>query len=570
MILEEEIDEFLEHGIKLHRAGSILEAQDYYQKVLDKSPKNPDALNLLGVASLHLGDTESAVSLITKALRNSPNNPGFLNNLGQAFQDLGDGMTAVTHFQNALQFDPENTEVLNNLGITLTNLERYEEAGEIFKKATAFEDSNPDLFHNYATMCQESRQLELSIEYYQNALNLDPDRPSTHGSLASAFEELGQRDQALHHYWLAIKLDPFHLETHLAIKKLRWADKNEKNIHDSFFYVCKAFPSSAEALFNLASSLFESNDLKRAESYIEKAIEISNPNPKFFHLLATIYHAQMKYKEAVQAHERCLSLDKQNPLYLEKFGSTLIAAKDYERAFNELMAAHKLHPRRSGILGALTIVTAEISSSEKNQFVDYEKFVSTTKIRTPKGFNELADFNKALHEEISIHHDGRPPPLGQTMRGGTQISNNLFKSARGLTAVLKESLSEALKEYINRMEADISHPFLRFKNADFRYTGAWSTILYGSGYDMSHIHEGWISGVYYIKTPDMTEESWNSGQGCIQFGEPPTRFVSSNNKTRRLIKPEEGLAVFFPSYYWHGVRPFQSEGLRHAIAFDII
>ena len=117
---------------------------------------------------------------------------------------------------------------------------------------------------------------------------------------------------------------------------------------------------------------------------------------------------------------------------------------------------------------------------------------------------------------------------------------------------------------------DISHPFLRFKNADFRYTGAWSTILYGSGYDMSHIHEAWISGVYYIKTPDMPEESWNSGQGCIQFGEPPTRFVSSNNKTRRLIKPEEGLAVFFPSYYWHGVRPFQSEGLRHAIAFDII
>jgi len=35
VILEEEIDEFLEHGIKLHRAGSILEAKEYYQKVLN-------------------------------------------------------------------------------------------------------------------------------------------------------------------------------------------------------------------------------------------------------------------------------------------------------------------------------------------------------------------------------------------------------------------------------------------------------------------------------------------------------------------------------------------------------
>ena len=124
MISEEEIDKFLEHGIKLHRGGSILEAKDYYQKVLNKSPDNSDALNLLGVVSLHLGDTELAVSLITRALVNSPNNPGFLNNLGQAFQDLGDSITAVTHFQNALKFSPENTDVLNNLGITLTNLER--------------------------------------------------------------------------------------------------------------------------------------------------------------------------------------------------------------------------------------------------------------------------------------------------------------------------------------------------------------------------------------------------------------------------------------------------------------
>ena len=570
MILKEEIDHFIEHGIKLHRAGNIQGAWDYYQKALNKSPENAEVLNLSGVASLQLGDPKLAVSLITKALDNSPDNPGFLNNLGQAFQELGDSMTAVSHYRNALTFGSDNTDVLNNLGVALTNLECYAEAGEVFEKATALEENNPDLLHNYATMFQEAKQLNLAIEYYQYALNLEQNRPATHTSLASAFEELGERDKSLHHYWLAIDLDPFHLETHLAIKKLRWAEGDDKNLHDSFFYICEKFPSSAEAYFNLASSLFESGDSKQAKPYIEKAIENSDPNPKFFHLLAKIYHAQKKYNKSIQAHENCLALDKQNPLYLESFGSTLAAAKDYDRAFDELMAAHELHPRRSGILGSLTIVSAEIDKSKMDRFADYETFVSTRKISTPSGFCDLAHFNKALHEEISLQHDGRPPPLGQTMRGGTQIPNNLFRSASGLIAILKESLSEVLREYINKMNVDDSHPFLRFKNPDFRYTGAWSTILYGSGYDMSHIHEGWISGVYYIKVPDLPQEAWDRGEGCIQFGEPPARYVSSKNKTRRLIKPEEGLTVFFPSYYWHGVRPFQSEGLRHAIAFDII
>ena len=157
------------------------------------------------------------------------------------------------------------------------------------------------------------------------------------------------------------------------------------------------------------------------------------------------------------------------------------------------------------------------------------------------------------------------------MRGGTQNPNNLFKGAKGLTAIVKEQLTRSLKEYIKTLEFDESHPFLRFINLNFRYTGAWSTILYDSGYDMSHIHnEGWISGVYYIKVPKFPDEIWDLGEGCIQFGEPPTQFISSKNQAQRIIKPEEGLAVFFPSYYWHGVRPFKRKGLRHAIAFDII
>ena len=77
-------------------------------------------------------------------------------------------------------------------------------------------------------------------------------------------------------------------------------------------------------------------------------------------------------------------------------------------------------------------------------------------------------------------------------------------------------------------------------------------------------------GVYYIKVPDLPKQRWEEGEGCIQFGAPPPKFVSGRNKTQQLIRPIPGMAVFFPSYYWHGVQPYNMDAIRHSMSFDIL
>ena len=47
-------------------------------------------------------------------------------------------------------------------------------------------------------------------------------------------------------------------------------------------------------------------------------------------------------------------------------------------------------------------------------------------------------------------------------------------------------------------------------------------------------------------------------------------FGAREMATRNMCGVITSLKIFFPSYYWHGVRPFKRRGLRHAIAFDII
>ena len=66
------------------------------------------------------------------------------------------------------------------------------------------------------------------------------------------------------------------------------------------------------------------------------------------------------------------------------------------------------------------------------------------------------------------------------------------------------------------------------------------------------------------------EENWKAGEGCTQFGEPPKHLILDRNKMELLVRSQAGMTAFFPSYYWHGVRPFGGSDTCHAIAFDII
>jgi hypothetical protein len=57
--------------------------------------------------------------------------------------------------------------------------------------------------------------------------------------------------------------------------------------------------------------------------------------------------------------------------------------------------------------------------------------------------------------------------------------------------------------------------------------------------------------------------------GHIQFG-VPLLDKDLTLPARRILKPEVGKLVLFPSYMWHGTIPFHSEQSRLTVAFDLL
>lgn len=94
---------------------------------------------------------------------------------------------------------------------------------------------------------------------------------------------------------------------------------------------------------------------------------------------------------------------------------------------------------------------------------------------------------------------------------------------------------------------------------------AWATILETQGHQLPRIHpSAWLSGVYYVPLPATVRTGPEDDAGAIEFRRPPEDLELSEEPPVRLVRPEEGLLVLFPSFFYRRTLPF----IR--IAFDVI
>ena len=566
-----------DEGIRQHGAGGNSGTTAINQEGSAQDSQIVQALNQMGVVALQNGDYPEAIRLMRDSVALDDQNPGSFNNLGQALYGAGDAAGAEESYRRALELDPANPDFLNNLGIALGDLERPEEAKAAYETALIFRSDDPEIFHNYGVLLQEFGILDQAQEAYGKALRLNPYMEATLLSLGGVYKELGDQEAAIGAYYKAIELNPFYVEAHEALKLIFWDLGERARLDESYYRACEIFPQSSEVHSNLGRALGFSQRFEEAERALKKSLELDPQNAEAHNQLGQVHAKHGRFEEAVAEHKEAIRFDGGNALYHEELGNTLILAGEYREAVNVLFKSHEMNPRGSSILGALTIAMKEAGDNRVSYFINNDKFVTTRYIDVPDGFDSLDDFNDALHKELVTRHDAEPHwgdfswPPGQTQHGGTQIPDNVFGNPSGTVAILKQQISKAMAEYLGGLKHDPDHPFLRYLNPDFRFTGAFSNIIHPSGYDGSHIHpEGWISGVYWVKMPDLPEENWEAGEGCTHFGEPPPHLISDRNKMDVLVRSRAGMTAFFPSYYWHGVRPFGGDDTRHAIAFDII
>lgn len=179
--------------------------------------------------------------------------------------------------------------------------------------------------------------------------------------------------------------------------------------------------------------------------------------------------------------------------------------------------------------------------------------------------SEAPEFNRALEADIRSHPTLIWQPPDKVTRGGS-VARDLLSAMTPALRAFEERLHEAIAEVRRSVAAAEHHPFKGRCPERYRLT-IIASVLPAGGYHPPHIHEGaWLSGTYYVRMPEAV--SSDRPEGWIEFGSPDFPLPGFDPEVRR-IQPQAGLALFFPSYFYHGTVPFAGDGERISIAFDV-
>jgi tetratricopeptide (TPR) repeat protein len=172
-------------GDKLREQKLFLDAVDYYQAAMAKTPKAK------GTALLH-------------------------NKCGIAYLQLSRLKEAKKEFERAIKMDREYADAYNNLGVVLYVQKKFKPSIRQYTKALQLREPSPSFHNNIATAYFARKEYEKATAHYVRALELDPDvfeRQATGGIqahlsspedrarysyvLARMFAEHGYNDRAL-------------------------------------------------------------------------------------------------------------------------------------------------------------------------------------------------------------------------------------------------------------------------------------------------------------------------------------------------------------------------------------
>jgi hypothetical protein len=211
-------------------------------------------------------------------------------------------------------------------------------------------------------------------------------------------------------------------------------------------------------------------------------------------------------------------------------------------------------------LWALTDVVWRLLADERAAWLSGQPgFVATTALAL-----ERADLERIAATLRGLHLP-RAQPIGQSVRGGTQTRGRLFDRADPTIRQLRDAVQAALGVYLAGLPpADEEHPLLRHRDRALRIEGSWSVRLVDEGYHVAHLHPaGVLSSACHLVVPALDSSSC---EGWLELGRPPADLML-DLAPLKIVEPRAGGLILFPSYLYHGTRPFRA-GERLTVAFD--
>ncbi len=527
--------ETIRQALALHQSGRLDRAEALYREALESDPANADALNLLGVLIAQRGRPAEAAGLIREAIALKPGVADFHCNLGHAERMGGAAAAAEAAYREALRRQPGGAAA-EALGVMLAESGRLAEAAEVYQ--SALEGSHaapdrPDLWFNLSGVLNQLGRLQEAEAALRRVIDLRPSDVAAYANLAMLMLKCARIDAAVE-----------------ASRQGLAVDSRSAALHFGLGRALKRGGDLAGAAEAFRQALASDPGLTSARSSLIRVLRLAGD------------------PEAAVAEGRAAG-SASSSLVLAELGLALAELGRFEEALAAFEAGVAKDARQVVCYAEMGWLLRRLGREvEADRLLDFDRLAAREAVAAVPGYDSVESFNSALAAYIL----DRPDLVGDLPETATQRgrqTSTLFSDAGPLPQALKALIERTCRGYVERNREAGDLPYFASPPADWTLNSN-AVVLGSSGYQDAHMHPaGYVSGVYYVQVP--SEVAGGGGEaGCLYFTDKERPAAEAQRHALRVIRPEAGLMLLFPSYFWHGVMPFEGARDRICVAFDVI
>lgn len=177
--------------------GDYARAIDLADRLLAKNPRDPNALQVLGLVHARQGRNQDALDAFQRADASAPNQPPILNSIGALLRELGDAASARAVLERAVRLAPLLIEAHYNLAAAFADLGDGAGARRSYEAALKLNPRSALGWGRFARFLENDHQIPDATMCAERALAIDPKNTDAHLTLANIDARAGAHESVI-------------------------------------------------------------------------------------------------------------------------------------------------------------------------------------------------------------------------------------------------------------------------------------------------------------------------------------------------------------------------------------
>jgi tetratricopeptide (TPR) repeat protein len=549
--------------------GDFTQAESLLRRALDVDPQWAPTLCTLAELLLAAGRGGEAEGLLVRALHGPAPYARAAFLLARRYMETGRPSAALEIARPWCDSGRADAELSALHVAAYVALGRQDEAIAHYRRSLQRVPDDPVASHSLAVALQAAKQAEESERLVRQTLSRTRPTASLHFTHARSLISLQRFEEAELALRACIGLAPQHSEAHNSLAQLVWMRTGDIAKATAALDDALARYANDDALRATKAALLQgAGDARGAYTCLAERIARADTPPVLL-IRAGMAAVEFDPEIALGLGNRAKAAQPNNLTVRKLLCSAYLGLGDGTKALAECGTLLQATPDDQYLIAMQTTALRLLQDPRYEAACDYDRMLFSTSLETPPGWSNLQSFLAELASHLTaLHNPHGFRLLYQSLREGTETTQDLSRSQDPVIQALFHAFAAPIARY--REQIGTGADALRRRNrGSSRFNGSWSVRLHRGGYHTSHVHpRGWISSACYIQLPDSMRAS-PSNEGILSFG-VPGMLTTPTLDAECSIRPEVGQLVLFPSYFWHGTLPFQSEQPRLTVAFDAV